>query len=507
MKQIIIFLFLLAVSQSAFSQFYWGSIDGKDTAVNLTKRLGNDQDAKSLEFGTINPSVVATQAGQGSIFISTTSLFQKQDNGLTTNWLPLLIGPTGSGSDECLARWDGTGVPVLQNSIVCITDLGAVTGALSLAVGNLSLSGNTLASSDVNGNIILNPNGTGQINFPDLTPVRPLKIDASNNVISGLIALASTSDVTGVLPVANGGTNSSAALNNNRIIISSAGEIVEATAITGNRALVSNASGIPVHSTTTDTEIGYVSGVTSGIQSQLNAKEPTLSKGNLTSSTPSLSITNGTLAVIGAGTILSVSTADTTTAGIVSSADWNTFNNKQAAGNYITDLSGDVVATGPGAVAATIQALAVTNAKIANSTIDLTTKVTGLLPLANGGTNNNITAATGRIFYSDATKGLLTTNLSIDNSGPAITIGTMEVSGANSALTNTAINGNVFIVPNGTGRVFLTGNTGGRPIASRDASYDYEIGSALNDYSILSKSPSFERTVAEGTLLIVQLLK
>lgn len=41
-------------------------------------------------------------------------------------------------------------------------------------------------------------------------------------------------------------------------------------------------------------------------------------------------------------------------------------NSKQATGNYITDLSGDVVATGPGAVAATIQNSAVTNAKMAN---------------------------------------------------------------------------------------------------------------------------------------------
>lgn len=52
----------------------------------------------------------------------------------------------------------------------------------------------------------------------------------------------------------------------------------------------------------------------------------------------------------------------------------------------ITQLTGDVTAgPGSGSQAATIANLAVTNAKIANSTIDLTTKVTGTLPLANGG--------------------------------------------------------------------------------------------------------------------------
>ncbi len=63
----------------------------------------------------------------------------------------------------------------------------------------------------------------------------------------------------------------------------------------------------------------------------------------------------------------------------------------------ITELTGDVTAgPGSGSQAATIAALAVTtgkidnlavtNAKIANATIDLTTKVTGILPVPNGGT-------------------------------------------------------------------------------------------------------------------------
>jgi hypothetical protein len=51
----------------------------------------------------------------------------------------------------------------------------------------------------------------------------------------------------------------------------------------------------------------------------------------------------------------------------------------------VGNLTGDVTTTNT--TATTIANLAVTNAKIANSTIDLTAKVTGLLPLANGGTN------------------------------------------------------------------------------------------------------------------------
>lgn len=79
-----------------------------------------------------------------------------------------------------------------------------------------------------------------------------------------------TAKVTGVLPVANGGTNSSTSLNNNRVMQSSSGSIVEAAAITASRALVSDSNGIPTHTSVTTTELGYMSGVTSAVQTQLN---------------------------------------------------------------------------------------------------------------------------------------------------------------------------------------------------------------------------------------------
>jgi microcystin-dependent protein len=73
------------------------------------------------------------------------------------------------------------------------------------------------------------------------------------------------------LAVSRGGTNSGASLNNNRVMQSSGSAIVEAAAITANRALISDANGIPVHSTVTNTELEYVSGVTSDIQTQIDS--------------------------------------------------------------------------------------------------------------------------------------------------------------------------------------------------------------------------------------------
>lgn len=78
------------------------------------------------------------------------------------------------------------------------------------------------------------------------------------------------------LPIAKGGTNSSTALSNNRVMKSSGGAIVEAAAITAAKALKSDANGIPVHfDTATEpslTELAYVKGVTSAIQTQIDSK-------------------------------------------------------------------------------------------------------------------------------------------------------------------------------------------------------------------------------------------
>ncbi|MFV3407087.1 beta strand repeat-containing protein [Bdellovibrio bacteriovorus] len=64
-----------------------------------------------------------------------------------------------------------------------------------------------------------------------------------------------------------------------------------------------------------------------------------------------------------------MASAASVTAGLISKTDYDSFAAKQAAGNYVTALTGDVTATGPGSVATTIAANAVTSAKIANGTI------------------------------------------------------------------------------------------------------------------------------------------
>lgn len=73
-------------------------------------------------------------------------------------------------------------------------------------------------------------------------------------------------------------------------------------------------------------------------------------------------------------------TATGSVPGCLSAADWTTFNGKQAAGNYITALTGDVTATGPGSVAAT---LATVNSNVGSFTLsNITVNAKGLVTAA-----------------------------------------------------------------------------------------------------------------------------
>ena len=74
----------------------------------------------------------------------------------------VINGPATS-TDNAVARWNGATGTILQNSSVLISDLDAVTGVTALSVDNITIDGNTISSTNSNGNIVLDPNGTGLV--------------------------------------------------------------------------------------------------------------------------------------------------------------------------------------------------------------------------------------------------------------------------------------------------------------------------------------------------------
>lgn len=132
--------------------------------------------------------------------------------------------------------------------------------------------------------------------------------------------------------------------------------------------------------------------------------------------------------------------------GCLTGTDWSTFNGKQAAGNYITALTGDVTASGPGSVAAT---LATVNSNVgAFTNANITVNAKGLVTAAANGSasTGNVATSTnetkGQVPYYTSTNGtpaligaVSTTSLAV--SSPLTVTGTF---GALLGGTNATIN-------------------------------------------------------------------
>jgi len=117
-------------------------------------------------------------------------------------------------------------------------------------------------------------------------------------------------------------------------------------------------------------------------------------------------------AVISGQTIY-MQTADTTNVGLLTAADWNTFSAKQPAGNYLTALSGDGTATGPGSAALT---LATVNANIGTFN-NVTVNAKGLVTAA---ANVSYLTAEADTLASVTGRGATTTTALALNGGATI---------------------------------------------------------------------------------------
>jgi hypothetical protein len=155
----------------------------------------------------------------------------------------------------------------------------------------------------------------------------------------------------------------------------------------GTNAVIGSGTTIAVSQATTSTS-GYLS---STDWNTFNAKEPVLTKGNLTEATSAiLTITGGTGSVIGSGTTIAVSQATGSSSGYLSSTDWTTFNNKASdsfktiavtgQSNVVADSNSDTLTlAGGGGVTIT------TDASTDTITISSTSGTVTSVAIADGG--------------------------------------------------------------------------------------------------------------------------
>ena len=168
------------------------------------------------------------------------------------------------------------------------------------------------------------------------------KLNLSNSITNSDIS-TSAAIAYSKLDLANSVTNSDIAATANivrskiasgtawRLVINGAvGAMIDAPAITASRALISDSNGIPTHSAVSDTELSYLLGTTSNIQSQINSISGSIGSlsGDVTG-TQSATI----VALVGGKTATQVSTSVDDTIAATSAATPSTIVKRDASAN------------------------------------------------------------------------------------------------------------------------------------------------------------------------------
>jgi len=332
----------------------------------------------------------ATMTNAGVLTLSSTAVTGKLLTGLTPGSNTPIVS-----TNSILIAFENLQAQISAASgsaITALTGDGTATGPgsvpFTLATVNASPGTFAIATVTVNGKGLVtsataaSTTGTGSVvlaNSPTL--VTPALGTPSAVVLTNGTGLPLTTGVTGVLPIANGGTNASTANTafNNLSPMTTAGDIIyeNATPV---------AARLPI-----------------GTTGQLL----TVSGGLPVWATPATNGTVTSVSVVTANGLAGTVANPTTTPAITLSTPLNT---PVVAANGTAFIAGTTTGTGITVVLATSPVLVTPNlgtpsaAVLTNATsLPLTTGVTGVLPIANGGTNNSTAYTAGSVIFSNGT--------------------------------------------------------------------------------------------------------
>jgi hypothetical protein len=134
--------------------------DGSNPAIY--ERYIYFDDVAEIKQGYVTFTIEGTQnARKGYQLISVVVDIGVDD----IDYQQITIPTLSSSVDNTIVRFDGTSGGQIQDTGITIDDSDVLSGATQINVDNLRLDGNTLSSTDVNGDITIEPNGTGKINL------------------------------------------------------------------------------------------------------------------------------------------------------------------------------------------------------------------------------------------------------------------------------------------------------------------------------------------------------
>lgn len=191
----------------------------------------------------------------------------------------------GATTDNAVVRWDGTTGTLVQNSLVTVSDTGDLVVAGDLTVNGTTTTINTADLDVEDKNITVNKNGNDASSEGSGLTIERTGTDGSfvyEDALTSKFKLGALGSEVEVADISSTQTltNKTIDADNNTIVDIANANIASAAAIqftkmealTINRAVQTGASGFLEVSLVTNTELGYLSGVTSAIQTQLDAK-------------------------------------------------------------------------------------------------------------------------------------------------------------------------------------------------------------------------------------------
>jgi hypothetical protein len=300
-----------------YNDSQWVIYGDGDSAFTVTYASSTSFTVSSADvtsFYHVGRRIKAVGSSTGTIYGSITASSFLTNTTVTVTW------DSGSLSNETLTIYVGA----LSKTNSSIPD--AVIGSANIADGSVTtakiadtnVTAAKLASTlDLSGKTITFPTGIPAINIGAGT-VDNTELGYLNGVTSAVQTQIDSKQAT----------------------ITGAATTITSSDLTASRALTSNGSGKVAVSTVTSTELGYVSGVTSAIQTQIDSKQPTITGSATTIDTESLTASRAVIS--NSSQKIAVSTTTDTELGYLSgvtSAVQTQLDAKLAKASNLSDLT------------------------------------------------------------------------------------------------------------------------------------------------------------------------